>query len=246
MDPILISKEDIKGQIYLITNNQNNKVYIGQTATHRKNKNKYRLYGYEQRLKTHISDALCNTKKNQSRFLTNSIRKYGKDAFKITLLKECLLEDADILEIHYIKEYNSLYPNGYNLTPGGKKARWVKTSHDVEPLNLNLSKKRGGCESRSQETRKKMSERLKDITSSQETREEHMLRTQKQHETQKYERFKDVVFDKNDLEQYIYNRSTNGIPFIRVKIGKLQTSFVGKHQSIQELQEKALAFLQSL
>jgi hypothetical protein len=48
----------IKGEIYKIVNKTNNKIYIGQTRTHRKNKNKYRIFGYTSRFKDHI-----NTKK---------------------------------------------------------------------------------------------------------------------------------------------------------------------------------------
>ena len=73
-----------------------------------------------------------------------------------------------------------------------------------------------------------------------------MKNTQKQHTSQKYERFKDVTVDKSNLEQYIYYRTTKKNPFIRVKVGKLQTDFVGKYETIDELRQKALSFLESL
>lgn len=245
MDTILNSLEGVKGQIYLITNNVSGKKYVGQTMTHRKNKEKYRPYGYEQRFKTHMSDALCNTKKSQSRYLANSIRKDGREAFSISLITQCELEEADSLEQHYIKEYNTLYPNGYNLTTGGKGVKWIKTS-DIDPLNTNPPKKRGGCKFRSEETREKMKNSLAVIMNSQEMKEKVMKNTQKQHSAQKYERFKDVTVDKENLEQYIYHRTAKKIPFIRVKIGKLQTDFVGKYETIEDLRKKALEFLESL
>jgi hypothetical protein len=73
-----------------------------------------------------------------------------------------------------------------------------------------------------------------------------MKNTQKQHEDQKKERFKDVEFDRNNLEKYIYHRTSKGSPFIRIKIGKLSTDFVGKYQTIEQLKEKAIEFLKSI
>lgn len=245
MNSILDSKDGIKGQIYVITNNISGKKYIGQTMTHRKNKNKYRPYGYEGRFKSHISDALCNTKISQSRYLANSIRKDGKDAFTIELIEECEIDEADNLEIHYIKEYNTLYPNGYNLTPGGKQVKWVKTT-DVAPLNLDTPQKRGGCKFRTEETKIKMKASLAIVMNTQDMKEKIMKNTQKQHEDQKKERFKDVEFDRDNLEKYIYHRTYKGSPFIRIKIGKLSTDFVGKYQTIEKLKEKAIEFLKSI
>lgn len=45
--------------------------------------------------------------------------KYGMDNFTTTILEEC--DDAKLneLECKYIKEYNTLSPNGYNITKGG-------------------------------------------------------------------------------------------------------------------------------
>jgi len=247
MDCILDSLENVKGQIYLITNTVTGKKYVGQTMTHRKNKEKYRPYGYEQRFKTHMSDALCNTKKHQCRYLNNSIRKDGKEAFTITLITQCDLDEADALEQHYIKEYGTLYPNGYNLTKGGKGVRWVKVSDDVDPLNTNSPKKRGGCKFRSQETREKMKKsHALTLSKSTNTQQKLMLKTQKQHANQKYERFKGVIIDKTNLEQYIHYRNPKSGPFIKVKIGELQAAFVGKYETIDELRQKALSFLESL
>ena len=243
---ILDSLENVKGQIYLITNTVSGKKYVGQTMTHRKNKEKYRPYSYEQRFKTHMSDALCNTKKHQCRYLNNSIRKDGKEAFTISLITQCDLDEADMLEQHYIKEYDTLYPNGYNLTKGGKAVRWIKASDDVDPLNTNSPKKRGGCKFRSQETKEKMKKSLAVIMNSQEIKEKVMKNSQKQHTSQKYERFKGITVDKSNLEQYIYYRTAKKIPFIRVKVGKLQTDFVGKYETIDVLRQKALSFLESL
>lgn len=246
MASILETNEQVKGEIYVITNKISGKKYIGQTLTHRKNKNKYRPYGYEKRFKTHISDALCNTKKSQSRCLADSLRKQGSDAFIVELIKECEISELDNLEIHYINYYNTLHPNGYNLTIGGKNnVKCVDTS-DMDPLITKPPRKIGGCEFRSEETKTKMKQSLAIVMNTQDMKEKIMKNTQKQHEEQKYEKFKNVSIDKDNLEQYIRNRTSSGIHSIRVKIGKLQTDFVGKHQTIEELKNRAIQFLQSI
>lgn len=53
-------------------------------------------------------------------FLKNAINKYGKNNFKIEVIEECFsLEELDLKESYFIKELNTLAPNGYNLTTGG-------------------------------------------------------------------------------------------------------------------------------
>jgi hypothetical protein len=107
-------------EIYVITNLSNMKKYVGQAVSHRLNTGKYRPFGSIKRLNDHISEATCNTKKKQCTALNNAIRKYGKESFKVEVIDRCLPEMANDLEIRYIKEYNTISPNGYNLTNGGK------------------------------------------------------------------------------------------------------------------------------
>lgn len=105
-------------EIYKITNIANSKIYVGQCVSHILNHNRYRPYGYEGRFRCHISEAFSK-KKNQCHYLNNAIRKYGVESFEVELLEYCEIENADNREIYYIKELNSLYPNGYNLKNGG-------------------------------------------------------------------------------------------------------------------------------
>lgn len=137
----LDSKDKVKSHIYVIKNNINDKKYIGQANTHRLNKNKYRYFGYIGRFNDHISEALSNTKKKQCWYLNNSIRKNGKDIFCVELIETCDIDKADEREMHYIKEYNSLYPNGYNLTKGGKHFTELDIERDLE---LNDAKEKRG------------------------------------------------------------------------------------------------------
>jgi len=105
-------------EIYKITNLTTCKTYIGQAVSHILNHKKYRPYGHEGRFRCHISEAFSK-KKNQSHYLNNAIRKYGVSDFVVELIECCHVDNADEREIHYIKEFNSLFPNGYNLKNGG-------------------------------------------------------------------------------------------------------------------------------
>lgn len=91
--------------VYKISNNINDKVYIGvttRTIEERFAEHKYRI---EERNSIHLYQAM---------------KKYGKENFKIELIdtansKEEMFEK----EKYYIKYYDS-YNNGYNLTYGGE------------------------------------------------------------------------------------------------------------------------------
>lgn len=93
-----------KGRIYKITNNINGKLYIGQT-----------IYPLSYRYTNHLSDA----RNGRGYAMASAIRKYGQNNFKIELVEECDEDQLNDLEVKYIKQYNSVTPNGYNLTHGG-------------------------------------------------------------------------------------------------------------------------------
>lgn len=93
------------GYIYKITNNINNKIYIGKTT-----------YSIEKRFKEHLNDSERIT--SDKRPLYDAIRKYGKENFTISLIEEVELSQLEEKEQYWIKEYNS-YHNGYNATYGG-------------------------------------------------------------------------------------------------------------------------------
>jgi group I intron endonuclease len=158
----LKDKDKITGEIYLITNITENKLYVGQTRSHRMNKGKYRPFGSKCRFKDHISEAINNTKKNQCVYLNNAIRKYGSDNFKTELIEKCEVIDLNKREQYYILKYNSLFPNGYNLTTGGQVLPC--DNNIVNNAQKNNPKKRGrefGFK-HTQETINKMKERLTD------------------------------------------------------------------------------------
>lgn len=87
-------------KIYLITNTENAKKYVGITK-----------FSLEERFSQHIKRGFI---------LTEAIQKYGYQNFSIDLIEEVeSAERAYELEKYYIQEYNTKVPNGYNLTDGG-------------------------------------------------------------------------------------------------------------------------------
>ena len=52
-------------------------------------------------------------------YLSNAIRKYKPENFKIIQLMKCDLNKIDLYEQLFIKTHNTLSPNGYNLQTGG-------------------------------------------------------------------------------------------------------------------------------
>jgi len=92
----------LMGIIYKIQNNINNKCYIGQTKR-----------TVDKRWKEH-----CKSK--DAMYIDNAIHKHTPENFTVTIIKETTDDLLDELEKKYIIEYNSLYPNGYNLESGGR------------------------------------------------------------------------------------------------------------------------------
>ena len=104
------------GEIYCLTS-PSDKKYVGQCVKFLSSGKKW---GYIQRWKDHIRDA---NSKNYCRQLNNAINKYGSENFTIEVIKECNIYELNYYEEHYIKLYNTLSPNGYNLTSGGSICR---------------------------------------------------------------------------------------------------------------------------
>lgn len=91
--------------IYLRTNTVNGKQYVGQA-------NDFERREYEWN---------NTSQKYAGAYINNARDKYGLENFKIEILKECnTQEELNYWEQHYIKEFNTKCPNGYNLTDGGE------------------------------------------------------------------------------------------------------------------------------
>lgn len=93
--------------IYKITNKRNGKLYIGQTRQSPK-----------ARFNRHITRALNELDYNY--LLCNAIRKHGAESFEFEVIETITNEeDLDNRERYWIEYYDTLMPNGYNMTAGG-------------------------------------------------------------------------------------------------------------------------------
>lgn len=244
LNKILDDKTNIVGEIYIITNIIDNKNYIGQTLTHRKNHNKYRPFGFKARFKEHISEALCNTKKKQCTYLNNAIRKNGSTNFKVELLIRCSIESLDNFEKIYIDKYNSIYPNGYNLTVGGSTFKNIITEIKDEKVEYT---KKSKTNKKSDETKTLISNRLKEIFgNNDELKKKRMNDALNQHSKKKMELFKNIKINKDDIEKYLKlcNSKKNG-QYYEVIVENKKVSFISKYQKIEDLKQRAINFLEN-
>ena len=100
------------GTIYKITNNINNKSYIGKT---------YRP------INTRWNEHIRSSKYYKNRPLYKAINKYGPDNFSIESLGEYSEDILEAQEIEYISFYNT-FKSGYNATEGGDSGRYLNIS----------------------------------------------------------------------------------------------------------------------
>lgn len=98
VNPVGIIRKDI----YIIKNNINTKVYIGQSLDTRN------------RFLSHCKGDYDNS------LIDKAIQKYGKEHFWFEVL-ESQIEDYNDKERYWIKYYNSLNPFGYNILEGGNE-----------------------------------------------------------------------------------------------------------------------------
>lgn len=83
---------------YITTNILNGKQYVGM----------------------HSSDNVDDNYLGSGNELKRALIKYGRENFKRTVLCICSsINEAFKNETKYIKQYNTLHPNGYNLSPAG-------------------------------------------------------------------------------------------------------------------------------
>lgn len=100
--------------IYKIINNKTNKIYVGQTKhpIEKRWKEHIHAYKYGVKYKKHIKNSA----------IYSAMRKYELTSFQIIEIEKCNnIDELNQREIYWIKELNTLSPNGYNLTTGGER-----------------------------------------------------------------------------------------------------------------------------
>lgn len=124
--------------VYKITNNINNKVYIGQSIN------------IKARWKDHIH-ALDRGDSNCTLLQRAWVKYGGKENFTFEILELCLEDELDEVEVKYITMYDS-HNQGYNIESGGNQNKCLSDETKQKLREAHLGKKM------SNETKKKMSE----------------------------------------------------------------------------------------
>jgi len=244
----LLDPANILGEIYMITNLMTEKVYIGQTRTHYRDGNKYTPAGYNHRFDNHKQEAR-SCKGNQCQYLNNAIRKYGEDMFTVELVVRCELSDLDRLEIYYIDQFDSLCPNGYNLTPGGQGA--VQVVYGLVDADGNITpqkKKRPLGIKWSEETKRKMSIISKAVCNTPAYKTRHSSISKTRYETARRKKFEGVKVDHSLLNLYMTNpcRDAKGSHQVNVTVDGIRTSFASRTETAAQVKQRAIDFLMSL
>lgn len=127
--------------VYLRTNMVNGMQYVGQTQNLKRRNYKFN------NCKNYYSNP----------YLTEERNKYGFENFKTDVIAEVeTREEAWELEMKYIKEFDTKYPNGYNISDGGPGSNGYKAT---EETRKKLSKKLKGLK-RTDEFKKNLSKKL--------------------------------------------------------------------------------------
>ena len=137
--------------IYIIENIINNKIYVGISSDPER-----RWYDH------------CKPCKRWKSIISNSINKHGRDKFELIILEKCNdLNSAHEQEKYWIKELNTISPNGYNLREGGEAGGIPSFETRQKMSKTRLGVKTGIP--RSEEFKQKMSALMTGRTYSSET-----------------------------------------------------------------------------
>ncbi|NMC60393.1 MAG: GIY-YIG nuclease family protein [Candidatus Methanofastidiosa archaeon] len=131
--------------VYITTNVVNGKQYIGDHSSNNLNDN-------------YLGSGVAFRK---------AIKKYGKENFTKQILELFnTKEEAEGAQLFYIERFNTLIPNGYNISPSGG-IHWGGVHSEESKRKMSLSKKgkpswnKGKTNVYSEETRLKWSEKRK-------------------------------------------------------------------------------------
>ena len=135
--------------IYRIKNKITKKSYIGES---KKKDVKWRWSEHKQ-----------NIKKNKGcPALRDAVKKYGIENFEFSIIIICFDDERFKYEKEYIKKYNTVVPNGYNITNGGEGGGFQGKTH-TEQVKADIRNKSKQKYIDNPELRKQISERNKII-----------------------------------------------------------------------------------
>ena len=201
------------GYIYMIKNKINGQLYIGQSI-------RSNIFYRWREHKTCKKNSLGN-------YLYNSYIKYGIDNFEYKLLCICFDNDCNKFEEEYIKKYNTLYPNGYNLKSGGNNHKLSEeTKQLIREKNIGkISHNKGKKISEEQKHKLRQSALFwhsnNKITKSRETKEKISESLKNFHVKNKVKNKRCVKVEKYDLNNN-YIKTYNSINEAAIDVGITQ------------------------
>ena len=191
--------------IYKSTNKITGKIYIGQTT-----------HTLDKRIKGHIKES----KIESNRPFMLSINKYGEDNFEFETIDSAdNLDELNDKEIYWINFYNSVSPNGYNITGGGQGKKMMVTNELSKRISKGL----------------KNSEKWQEIKNS----EEYKLKMKKSfigfNKGKKFtQEHKEKIWDKNKDRILEFNKSTSK-KWVVVDKGNNIIRMTGKEEYFEKL-----------
>lgn len=106
------------GYIYLVKNKLNGMKYVGQTLC--------------QDINTRWHNHKKIAKSTLGRYLCSAYTKYGIENFQFQIICICFDEDCNKYEEEYIKKFNTMAPNGYNLREGGVHSKFSEETKQLQ------------------------------------------------------------------------------------------------------------------
>ena len=98
--------------IYKVTNRINGKVYIGQTVRS-------------------LSERMAEHTRHDATAFDKALKKYGLDAFDVEQIDSAAdMDELNQKEIHWIKFYGCVVPDGYNMCDGGGNTKGFHHSEE--------------------------------------------------------------------------------------------------------------------
>ncbi len=260
-EEILRSDDGVMGIIYAITNTETGLQYVGQTVSHRENHNAFRPFGIHRRLLDHISSAFTKTQKGsmvKTSIFANMIRELGRpkaeQVLAIRLLRYCLRNRMDIYEDLYIKHLNTIHPNGYNALPGGQRRRQDSVAiRAPAQVPSTYTPDMEQVHKRSEETRKKMSERGREYHEkfAEEAKQTFFANRDKRRDRKLADSLEFLkgkpVIDAEHPEKYLklYTKGGKGTYSVILPGGK-RVDFISQLETEEQSKERAISFLREL
>lgn len=136
--------DDTTGEIYMILF-PNGRRYIGQCKSYSYLNAVLVKRGVEKRLKEHISDSKKNN--DCKAIVHRALNKYGEHNCIVKTILICNKHRLDYYEVKFIRQYNTLKPNGYNMNIGGRfisrisyNEKFRFTEEQKDKMRLTISK----------------------------------------------------------------------------------------------------------